>query len=286
MDMQNKLCMVTGATSGIGLVTARVLAERGAAVILVGRNEAKTRAATAAIRDGSGNQAVSYLLCDFSSQRRIRELAGHFAKDHDHLDLLVNNAGGVFPSYARTEDGIERSFAVDHLGYFLLTNLLLEALLAGSSARVVNVASEAHRNARIHFDDLGLKGRYSAIRAYAQAKLANILFTYELARRLQGSRVTANALHPGVVATNIWSAGSPVLGAVLRPLSRLFGISAEEGAKTSIHLAGSPMVEGVSGRYFIKRKPVDSSPVSYDQQVARRLWEVSASMTGLGESAG
>jgi len=198
-----KVCLVTGATSGIGLETAKQLARRGATVIVVGRNAEKSAATVARIRQQTGNAAVEFMLADLSSQRDIRELARQFKSRHPQLDVLVNNAGGVWISRHENADGIEMTFAVNHLGYFSLTNRLLDTLTASAPARIVNVSSALHWQARLNFDDLHFKrGIYNPLAAYNQSKLANVLFTYELARRLNGTRVTANALHPGGVRTN------------------------------------------------------------------------------------
>jgi NAD(P)-dependent dehydrogenase (short-subunit alcohol dehydrogenase family) len=279
--MQGKVCLVTGATAGIGAVTARTLAQGGATVVLVGRSRERCEATTARIRQETGNPAVAYLLADLSSQAEIRRLAQEFQHQQQRLDVLVNNAGGVFLRRQESVDGIEMTFALNHLGYFLLTNLLLDVLKASGPARVVSVASDAHRRLQgMDFDDLQGRNRYSGIRAYCQSKLANVLFTYELARRLGGTGVTANALHPGFVASNFF-AGKGWMGLLVNVSAKVFAISPEEGAKTSIYLATSPEVEGVTGKYFVKEQAVKSSSASEDEVAARRLWEVSEEMTEL-----
>lgn len=272
--------MVTGATSGIGLVTARGLAALGATVIVVGRNPQRGADVVHRIQQETGTPAVEFMLADLSVQARVRQLAEAFQSRYGRLDVLVNNVGGFFLRRQLTADGIEMTFALNHLSYFLLTNLLLDTLRASAPARIVNVASESHRGAEIDFADLQMERRYSGRRAYGQSKLANLLFTYELARRLEGTQVAANALHPGFVATNLAKNNGPMVRLVLR-LLHLRAISPEEGAQTSIYLASSPEVEGITGKYFIDRKPVSSSPASYDEAAARRLWEVSAEMAGL-----
>lgn len=281
-EMEGRVCLVTGATSGIGLVTARALAERGADVTLLVRSPAKAEAVVAGIKEQTGNPNVSALIADLSVQAQVRRAAEQFGARHDRLHVLVNNAGGVFFGRRReSADGIEMTFALNHLAPFLLTNLLLETLKASAPARVVTVASAAHAGAHIPFDDVQHRRRYVAFGVYGETKLANILFTYELARRLDGTDVTANALHPGFVASN-FGHGETRLWDMAFTLARPFAISTERGAQTSIYLATSPEVEGVSGRYFANQRPVRSSGASYDREAARRLWEVSEQLTGLG----
>jgi NAD(P)-dependent dehydrogenase (short-subunit alcohol dehydrogenase family) len=278
-SLMGKVCLVTGATGGIGLVTARELARGGAVVVGVGRSPERAKAAAAQLRQQTGNAAVEYLVADLSAQAEIRRLAEAFRQRYDRLDVLVNNAGAMFLRREETVDGLERTFALNHLAYFLLTHRLLPVLRASAPARIVNVASAAHVGARLDFDDLQSRRGYRGFRAYGRSKLANVLFTYELARRLAGTGVTANALHPGFVGTGF---GQQTAGR-LAPLWRvvqLFALSPEHGAQTSIYLAGSPAVEGVTGQYFVKQQPVRSSPASYDEAVARHLWEVSLQLTG------
>jgi len=277
--MNGKICMVTGATSGIGKETARALAQGGGTVILVGRNREKSEATIDRIKQQTGNPAVEYILADLSSQAAIRQLAETFKRQHERLDVLVNNAGAFFLWCQESMDGIEMTFALNHLGYFLLTNLLLDTMKASAPARIINVSSGSHEGETINFDHLQGKRMYSGFRAYGQSKLANILFTYELARRLEGTGVTVNALHPGFVATSIGTNNGWIVR-VIRPLMNLFAISAEEGAQTNIYLATSPEVEGVTGKYFFKCEAVRSSDASYDLAAAERLWQVSAEMTG------
>ena len=230
-SMRNKVCLVTGATSGIGEVTARELAQRGATIILVGRNQQKAEAAVEEIKSRTGNQDIGYLLADLSSQQEIRGLARAFKARHDRLDVLVNNAGAVFSEYGETEDGIERTFAVNHLNYFLLTSLLLDELKAGAPSRIVNVSSGAHQGAELDFDDLGTKQNYGFMKAYGRSKLANVMFTYELARRLEESGVTANALHPGAVATGFGSNNTIWYARPLLALFRLFATTPKKAPK-------------------------------------------------------
>jgi len=279
-NMQGRICMVTGATSGIGLVTAQSLAQQGATVIVVGRNPEKGAKTLAQIRQATGNAAVEFMLADLSAQEQVRALAGQFERRYPRLDVLVNNAGAFFMGRQLSADGIEMTFALNHLAVFLLTNLLIEPLKASSAARIVNVSSDMHKGAAIRFDDLEGKSRYSGMRAYGQAKLAVVLFSYELARRLAGTAVTVNALHPGFVATNLMTNSGGVVK-LLAPLIKLMAVSPEEGAQTSIYLASAPEVEGVTGRYFVGKRAVRSSDASYDETVADRLWKISAEMTGL-----
>ena len=276
-NMTGKVAMVTGANSGLGLVTARGLADRGATVVLVCRDRARGEAALTEIKARSGNDAIELMLCNLASQESIREFAEEFKRTHDRLDVLVNNAGVYFRNRAVVEGNLETTFAVNHLAYFLLTNLLLDVIERSAPARIINVSSAAHTYGRIDFDDLQGEKNYSGWRAYANSKLANILFTYELARRLSAARVTANCLHPGAVATNIFRALPKFVEAIIK----LVTLSPEKGAETSIHLAASPEASGVTGKYFIKKTETRSSPESYNEETARRLWAVSAQLTGL-----
>ena len=278
--MHGKVCIVTGAASGIGAVTARALAQRGAAVALVDRAPEKGAITADQIRQQTGNPAVEFMLADLSVQKEVRRLAQQFKSRYQRLDVLVNNAGAIFPQRHESVDGIEMTFALNYLGYFLLTNLLLDTLKASAPARIINVSSRSHARAQINFDDLQSRSGYRDLKAYAHSKLAIVLFTYELARRLERTGVTANALHPGVVATNFGMNNDGIIGLVIR-LFRQFFISPERGAQTSIYLATSPEVEGVTGKYFVKCKAVPSSPASYDTVTASRLWQVSAAHTNL-----
>lgn len=278
--MTGSVCMVTGATSGIGKVTALRLAQQGTTVVVVGRSMEKSEATVRQIEQQTGNSSVEFMLADLSSQQDIRQLADGFKRRYQRLDVLVNNAGAIMFSRQESVDGIEMTLALNHLSYFLLTNLLLEPLKSGAPSRIINVSSSAHSKAKIDFDDLQSLKRYRGFRAYARSKLANLLFTYELAKRLEGTGITVNALHPGLVATNLM-ANNGRIGRLLRVLLSLKGISEEEGARTSIFLATSPEVEGNTGQYFVNQKAVQSSQASYDKSAAGRLWQASAELTGL-----
>jgi NAD(P)-dependent dehydrogenase (short-subunit alcohol dehydrogenase family) len=255
----------------------------GAKVVIIGRNQQQGENAQNEVKSKSGNPKVDLLLADLSSQGEIRKLAEEIEARYPMLHVLVNNAGIASIKRSVTVDGIERVFAVNYLAPFLLTNLLLERLKSSAPARVVNVAGDFHRKATIQFDDLMSEKEYDGTKANNQAKLALILFTYELARRLDGTGVTANCLHPGAVATD-GPLKDPDLSSFSRfmyKLIRLFFASPEKGAQTSIYLSTSPEVEKVSGKYFIKKTPVASSPESYEGEIARRLWKVSEELTGL-----
>ena len=357
-DLDGKTVLLTGATKGIGLVAAREIARTGAALVLVARDAARGQATVEDVRVETGNDRVELITADLSVQAEVRRAAAEFRARHQRLDVLVNNAGAIFAARETTADGleatfalnhlsyflltsllldllkasaparvvnvasaasmlgridfddlelkrrhdrlhvlvnnagaifmkrevsadgIEKTFAVDHLAYFLLTNLLLDVLKASAPARVVNVASAASAAGHLEFDDLQLEHRYSGWRAYSNAKLANILFSNELARRLSGNGVTSNALHPGVVATGFGRNDNGLFTWLVK-LGRPFMVGEEKGARTSIHLASSPQVEGVTGKYFVNRKPRRPPREALDEGVARRLWEVSAKMTGV-----
>ena len=277
--MQGKTVLLTGGTNGIGLVTARELARMGAQVTIVGRNLQKCRAVVEAI-DAETGSPVEFICADLSTLAGIKHTASSYVRSHPKLNVLVNNAGGVFLKRRITADGFEMTFALNHLNYFLLTNLLIDLLKISAPARVVNVASGLHRGATLDFDNLQGEQNYAGFRAYGQSKLANILFTYELARRLEKSGVTVNAVHPGYVDTGL-SLNNGFFFRVFAKLSaRLFGRKPEVGALTSIYLASSPEVEGVTGKYFSDCKPEDSSFESYDKTTAERLWRTSLELIG------
>jgi len=271
--------LVTGATSGIGKATAIGLAAMGANLAIVGRDRERTDHAVRDIRTAGGGQ-VDPFVADLSSQAAVRKLADDVLGRLARIDVLVNNVGGYWGTRHVTADGLERTFAINHLAPFLLTELLLDRLKSSPQARVVTVASGAHSLGRIDFDDLQGERSYSGSRAYNQSKLANVLFTYELARRLEGSTVTANALHPGVVRTSFGADDPGSVQKLLVPFLRPFMRSAAQGAATSIYLASTPDLAGVTGRYFVNNQPKRSSRESYDEVVAARLWQVSAELVG------
>lgn len=282
--LTGKIALVTGSTSGIGKATALGLARMGATVVLVARDRARGEATRAEIIARSGNAAVDLLLADLSSQASVRELAAAYTAKYDRLHLLINNAGGVFHKRSLTADGLEYTFAFNHLAYFLLTDLLLDRLKASAPARIINVTSRFGDGATIDLADLQLEQRYTGIRAYSQSKLCNMSFTYELARRLAGTGVTVNCVHPGVVRTNFGQ--STPLFRIMGLLFRPFMASPEQAAEQLLYLAASPAVEGISGRYFADKQEMRSPRQTYDEQVAHRLWEISAKLTGLPADPG
>lgn len=277
--MSGKTVLITGGTGGIGKAAAIGLAKMGARVGITGRDRSRAERAAAEIADESGGPPVDVFVADLSAQAEVRRMADEVLATCPRLDVLVNNVGGFWAHRHVTADGLEHTFALNHLAPFLLTSLLLERLTAGAPARIVTVASAAHSSGEIRFDDLMGERDYSGQRAYNQSKLANVMFTYELARRIDGSGVTANALHPGMTST-AFSAEDPArrmapVVAVLRPFMR----SPKKGADTAVYLASSPRVEGVSGQYFANRKPKESSVSSYDTTAASRLWQASAELS-------
>lgn len=274
-----KNILITGGTSGIGLEAAVVLAKAGDQVTIVGRDPGRTATALAEIQKRSGNAAVASMLCDFSSQDAIRAFAAEYRAKHSKIDVLVNNAGMVSPKRVLTKDGIESTFATNHLGYFLLTHLLLDLVVAAAPARIVNVSSIAHKRGTIDFDDLGFeKGGYGIMKAYERSKLANVMFTRELSRRLQGKNVLVNCLHPGAVATGIWAKAPGWTQPILKVLSSLFMLTPEQGGQTITYLAASPEVEGKTGLYFEKNTPKTPGGIGTDDAIAAKLWDASAKL--------
>lgn len=280
MTMQGKICLITGGTNGIGKSTAQELARMGATVVIVGRNAQKTSRVVEEIREATGNSAVDSLLADLSSQQEVRRLADEFKSNYTQLHVLINNAGGFFMKRQLSVDSIEMTFALNHLAYFLLTNLLLDTLKASVPARIINVSSNAHSGGIIEFDNLQGEREYNAS-VYGNSKLANILFTMELARRLEGTGVAVNALHPGFVATGFAKNNGKVMAALVSIFAPLVARSPTKGAVTSIYLASSPSVEGMTGKYFYDSRVIPAAPQATDMVVARKLWDVSAEMVHL-----
>ena len=283
-DMQGKVVLITGATNGIGRAAALALARMGASVAVAGRSQQRLDDTLAMLRAESGSEALSGLLADLSTQAGVRQLADDFRQQHDRLDILLNNAGANFRERADTADGLERTFALNHMAYYLLTRLLLDMLQASAPARIVNVSSEAHRQQRaFDFDNLDGRKRWGmfGFGAYSQSKLANILFTRELARRLEGSGVTVNSMHPGVVNTGLFQNLGGIGGLVLKTLAPVFMKTPEQGADTLIWLASAEELEGRSGGYYVRRRLREPSAAAQDVAAAQRLWALSAELCGL-----
>jgi len=273
--MNGKICLVTGATDGIGKVSARVLAELGAKVIIVGRNPEKSAIVLAELRSISGNENIDLLMADLAVMQEVRDLAEQVISRYDRIDVLLNNAGGYFTKHEITSDGLEMTFALNHMSYFLLTNKLMELLKYSAPARIVNVSSDAHYGVNIEFENLNGEQEYKAWKAYQKSKLANVLFTYELLKKVPGN-ITVNCLHPGFVATNFGHNNGGFFGPVLKIAQRISAIDPEEGAKTSIFLCSAPEVKGVSGKYFYKCQPKTSSRESRNMDTGKRLWQISS----------
>jgi NAD(P)-dependent dehydrogenase (short-subunit alcohol dehydrogenase family) len=284
--MQGKIVFITGATNGIGRVAALELARMGAEVVVHGRSRERVDSVVGEIAAAGGT--AHGLLADLSRQDEVRALAADFRRRFNRLDVLINNAGAVFTERQLSADGFEMTFALNHLSSFLLTHLLLDVIIASAPARIINVSSDAHKAVRsIDFDTLGV-GK-AGFGAYAQSKMMNLLFTFELARRLEGTGVTVNALHPGFVATGFGKNNDGAAGSILRAvigLMRPMARTPEQGAQTTIYLASSPDVEGVTGQYFVDCKPVPPHPYAHNREAQRRLWERSEAMTGIPQPAG
>ncbi len=277
-----KTILVTGATSGIGLEASVTLAREGHKVVLVGRDEAKTRRTVDEVKQRSGSSNVESMLCDFASQASIRAFTEAYRAKYDRLDVLVNNAGTVNEHRTLTKDGIESTFAVNHLGYFLLTNLLLDLIVKSAPARIVVVSSAGHYRGTMDLDDLGFeKGCYGIMKAYTRSKLANVMMTRSLAKRLEGKGVTVNALHPGGVATRIWDGAPKWSQPILSVVKKLVLITPEQGGKTLSYLATSPEVEGITGKYFEKNKQKGCAPLARDEALAEKVWVKSAELVKL-----
>jgi retinol dehydrogenase 12 len=281
--MHGKTCIVTGASAGIGQAIAQGLAAHGAQVVLVCRNPERAKATQDTIRTATGNTAIDIALADLSSQTDVRRLAAELCQRYPRIHVLINNAGVVNTKRTLTVDGIETVFAVNHLAYFLLTQLLLPRLVESAPARIVNVASDAHRWDTLDFGDLQNQRRYRALKVYGQSKLCNLLFTRELARRIAGTGVTVNSMHPGGVATGLgWNNGwwAVLVSKALKPFLR----TAEQGADTAIYLTTAPEVATVNGTYFYNRRAHRPSPAAQDDEAARRLWEISEQLTATQQS--
>lgn len=283
-SMAGKVVLITGGTGGIGKAAATALAGMGAEVVVTGRNREKASVAVEEIRKESGGGNVSLILADLAEQAQVRRIASEFLASHDRLDVLVNNAGGVFSEREETPDGIERTFAVNHLAPFLLTHLLLDTLKGSAPSRIVTTSSQAQSFGQRGFFDLQAEKRYVGFQAYGRSKLANIMFTFELAGRLRGTGVTANCYHPGAVNTD-FGAGSKGPQQLVFNLFKPFMRSPEEGADTLVYLASSPDVEGMSGKYLSDRKIIVPSDLAYDEAARRRLWQESERLTGLSRAA-
>jgi retinol dehydrogenase-12 len=274
--MKEKNILITGGNAGIGLATAIALAKQGATIYIVSRSKEKAVAAVAQIKEVSKNKNVHYFLADLSSQKSVRNLAKQINNDLRKLDVLINNAGGVFSEFQLSEDGIEMTLATNHFSFFLLTNLLLDLLKNSDNARIVNVSSDSHYKGKIDFNSFTQNQDYFILKAYEQSKLANVFFTQELAKRLKDHNVTVNALHPGFVNTNIGTKGTQWYANWIWSLaSKIGGLSIENGAKTSIYLASSDEVKNVTGKYFDKCKSVAPSKISKDEKLQKEIWEIS-----------
>ena len=277
-NMDGKVCLVTGATNGIGKATALALAKMGATVVIVGRNPAKCAEVTSEIGKMTGNKSVEALIADLSIMAEVRQAADHFKARHRTLHVLVNNVGAAFGKRQVTTEGFERTFALNYLNHFLLTNLLLDTLKASAPARIVNVASNVHKGAHLDFDDLQSQKGVFLRDAYGRSKLANVLFSHELARRLSGTGVTSNVLHPGLVHTGFASNLGSLPSAAIGFFMRFAGLTPEQGARTSVFLAASHSVEGVTGKYWETSEALPSGRASHDETSWARLWEVSERM--------
>ncbi|MBS1613523.1 MAG: SDR family oxidoreductase [Bacteroidetes bacterium] len=279
--MKDRIVLITGASSGIGLETAKQLAAQGAQLVLVARSEDKLKEAVATIKAQTPSANVKYYIADFSSQKSVRNLAQNITRNYTKLDVLINNAGCVVPEFQLTEDGLEKTIATNHFAYFILTNELLPLVKKSDYARIVNVASGSHYQGKMDFESFTKEKGYFIMKAYAQSKLANVLFTYELAERLKGTQVTVNCLHPGFVKTEIGNKKTNWYSSFFWSLGTMLGgISVQNGAKTSVYLASSPEVKGVSGKYFDKCKAVEPNKDAYNADLRKQLWQVSENFAG------
>ena len=283
--MHGKRVLITGATDGIGKQAALEIAGKGAAVTLVGRNESKTRAVCSEIKKQTGSDQIDWLLSDLSSMTDVRRIAEEFRVRHDRLDVLLNNAGAAFSEYQQSVDGFEMTFALNHLSYYLMTNLLLDMLedtaQESGEARIINVSSSAHRNATLRLENLRDASGFSMMNSYGASKLMNVLFTYELARRLEGSNITVNVLHPGLIRSRFGHNTSGLWSRLFKVV-QVFARSTKQGAETPVYLATSPEVVGISGKYWNLKQQKRSSDNSYDRKQQTALWQYSAEVTGVG----
>ena len=272
MLMKDKICLITGATDGIGKETARCLGKQNTQLILVGRNSEKGEKVRKKLIAKTGNNQIKILTADLSNMKAIRYLAERIYSRYDRLDVLINNAGALFAQREETDEGLEKTFALNHLNYFLLTKLLLDLIKKGKNSRIINVASRAHIGATLYFDNLQGRSGYSGWAAYKRSKLMNIMFTYKLAELLKDTPITVNTLHPGFVRTRFGDNNTGMIGTGLNLAKKIGAISIKKGAETSVFLATSPTVKGVSGKYFVKCKPEKSSSLSYNKSDIDRLW--------------
>lgn len=278
--MDGKTFLITGATAGIGKETAREIAKTGANVVLVARDKAKGESVVEELKRATNNEKIDLLVGDLSLITEIRRVADEFQSKYERLDVLVNNAGAIFDEREVTVDGLEKTFALNHISYFLLTNLLLDKLKKSEAARIVSVSSAAHSFGKIDFDNLQSEKSFSKLGSYSNSKLMNVLFTYELARRLKETNITANCLHPGAVASNFGDGISGIFSYVMWIFKNTIAISSEKGAETSVYLATSSEVENLTGKYFDSKNVVQSSTASHDENLQKRLWEASEKIVG------
>ncbi len=278
-EMQDKICLVTGATSGIGFVTALELAKKGATVIVCGRDQEKTANAVIQIRSQSNNSKVDFLLGDLSDFKQVHKLAEEFISGYQRLDVLVNNAGAIYKEFDLNPQRVEMTMALNHFSVFLLTGLLLDTLKKSAPSRIINVSSMLHKNGKNNLEDFNNESNYKGLNAYSNSKLAMLHFTYELDRKLKGTNVTVNAMHPGWVNSNFGSDYKSGVYGFMDTLLKPIQLTSEQGAQTNIYLASSPEVENISGKYFVKKKATDSSASSYDNEFSTQLWQLSERIT-------
>jgi retinol dehydrogenase-12 len=284
--MDHKVCLVTGANAGIGFETAKSLCAKGATIVLVCRSAEKAKKAAAEIKKEVPDARTDYAIADLSSQKQVRDLAENMLSRYDKIDVLINNAGSWFSDFELTEDGVERQWAINHLSPFLLTHLLLPSLRKAQDPRIINVSSDSHFHGKIHFKDVNLRNNYHGLRAYAQSKLANVLFTFEFDRRKASDHISINAVQPGLVKTDIGLKHTISFHGLMWKLRRLTGVSPAKGAATSIYLASSEEARGISGKYWEKCKPKAASKNAYDTEDAARLWVLSQEMCGISDFFG